>query len=68
MTDRRFIKPAAGLTIHRPDGSPMPAHGEGVDWSVFWQRRLDQGDVEPTTEAAIKKAAAAGAAAKGDDN
>lgn len=65
MTDRRFIKPAEGLTVHRPDSSVMPAHGEGVAWSVFWQRRLDQGDVELTTEAAIKKAIAA--AEKGDD-
>jgi len=59
MGDLRFIKPAEGLTVHEPDGKPMPAAGKGVEWGVFWQRRLDQGDVEPTTKAAIDKAASA---------
>ncbi|MDH7971783.1 DUF2635 domain-containing protein [Sphingomonas sp. AR_OL41] len=66
MSDRRFIKPATGLTVHEPDGNPLPAEGKAVEWGVWWQRRLDQGDVEPTTEAAIKKLI--GATDKGDSN
>jgi hypothetical protein len=56
MNDRRFIKPRDGLAVQEPDGTPLPPHGKGVAWDTYWQRRLDQGDVEPTTEAAVKRA------------
>ncbi|PTS73796.1 DUF2635 domain-containing protein [Sphingomonas sp. HMWF008] len=69
MSDLRYIKPAQGLTIHGPalcDGA-LPAHGKGVEWNSYWQRRLDQGDVVETTEAAVRKAEAATAKTGGDD-
>lgn len=60
----RLIRPKTGLTVRDPiDGSPLPAHGRGVVWSSFWQRRFDDGDVVETDQKAIdaaeKRAAAA---------
>lgn len=69
MIDRRFVKPAPGLTVRDPadGGAPLPPHGKAVVWNSFWQRRLDEAAIVPTTEkevdAAVKKAAAAQAAA-----
>lgn len=74
MSDRRFIKPKDGLTVRDPEtGVALPPHGKGVAWNSHWQRRLDQEDVEPTTEKAVidgeKKAEAManGAADKGGE-
>lgn len=45
MTQRN-IKPAAGLLVRRPDnGRPLAAQGETVEWSAYWQRRFNDGDV-----------------------
>lgn len=55
MTDRRFIKPAEGLTIRDPEtGRVLPPHGAAVTWNAsFWERRLNDGDIAPTTEKAV---------------
>lgn len=51
---RRFIKPKDGLTVRDPENQrALPPHGKGVAWNSFWQRRLDDQDVELTTEAEI---------------
>lgn len=43
---KRTIKPAEGLLVRRPDnGKPLAAQGEDVEWSAYWQRRLNDGDV-----------------------
>lgn len=44
---KRTIKPAQdGLIVRRPDNArPLAANGESVEWSAFWQRRLNEGDV-----------------------
>lgn len=44
---KRTIKPAQeGLIVRRPDNArPLAAKGEEVEWSAFWQRRLNEGDV-----------------------
>lgn len=44
---KRTIKPAQdGLIVRRPDNArPLAANGEAVEWSAFWQRRLNEGDV-----------------------
>lgn len=39
------IKPAAGLTIKKPDGSKLAADGEVVPRNSFWIKRLADGDV-----------------------
>ncbi len=63
MTDQlRYFRPKAGLQVRDPDGGvPLPPHGKGLAWSAYWQRRLDQGDIEPTDAKSVaagdKKAA-----------
>lgn len=42
----RTIRPAEGLLVRRPDnGRPLAAQGEPVEWSAYWQRRFNDGDV-----------------------
>lgn len=55
MTDTRFIKPAKGMTVLDPErgNAVMPAHGRGVVWNSQWQRLLDEGEIEETTEKAV---------------
>ncbi|MEO7691288.1 MAG: DUF2635 domain-containing protein [Sphingomonas sp.] len=54
MEDRRFIKPKEGLTVRDPETNRrLPEHGKGIAWNSFWQRRLDDSDVEYTTEEAV---------------
>jgi len=59
----RYYRPKAGLQVRDPDdgGTPLPAHGKGLTWSAYWQRRLDATDIEPTDEKSVaageKKAA-----------
>lgn len=69
MTDTlRYYRPKPGLQVRDPDsgGAPLPAEGKGLTWSSFWQRRLDDGDIEPTDKKAIA-AAQNGAASKSID-
>lgn len=44
---QKTIKPArAEAIVRRPDNTrPLAAGGETVGWSVYWQRRLDDGDI-----------------------
>lgn len=48
----RFIKPAeAGLVVRRPENrKPLAADGEPVEWTSYWQRRLDDGSVIPAAQ------------------
>jgi hypothetical protein len=39
------ISPAADRRVRHPDGRVLEA-GTEVDWSTYWQRRLDDEDVE----------------------
>lgn len=65
MNDRRFIKPAEGLTLRDPaTGRVLPPHGAAVTWDAsFWERRLNDGDVTPTTEEEVLAGDAAAEAA-----
>lgn len=46
MTQRN-IKPAhAGLIVRRPENArPIAAQGEQLEWSAYWQRRWNEGDI-----------------------
>jgi hypothetical protein len=65
----RYYRPRPGLVVRDPiDGTPLPAHGKGLVWSSFWQRRLDDGDLEETNQKAVEaaeKKAAEGGSEKG---
>jgi len=76
MTDPlRYYRPKPGLQVRDPDngGAPLAAEVKGLAWSSFWQRRLDDGDIEPTDQKAIAAAQNRGAsksaeaAAKGEN-
>jgi hypothetical protein len=41
----RFIKPAPGLKVRKPDGGELKAEGEKVEINSYWLRRLADGDV-----------------------
>lgn len=58
MTDRRFIKPAEGMTVLDParGNKPIAPTGCGVEWSSHWERRLQEEEIEMTTEAEIAAA------------
>jgi hypothetical protein len=46
---KRFLKPAPDRRVLMPAmRTPMPEEGLAVDWSKYWQRRLDDGDVVET--------------------
>lgn len=44
---QQFIKPAReDLVVRRPDNfKRLPATGDTVTWSPFWQKRLDEGSI-----------------------
>ncbi|KEA54674.1 MULTISPECIES: DUF2635 domain-containing protein [Mangrovibacter] len=44
-----FVKPKDGLSVRDPvKGSPLPAEGAEVPNTIFWRRRLSDGDVSIT--------------------
>ncbi len=59
MSDRRFYKPANGLVVRDRAGTVLPPHGKGLEWDSWWQRRLNDGDIEATTEEEMLAAAKA---------
>lgn len=59
MYEPRFIKPVEGRDVRDEHGRALPAHGKGVTWSGLWQRRLNDGDIEPTTRESVEAAEAA---------
>lgn len=56
---KKTIKPAQpGLVVRHPEnGRKLAATGEEVEWSAFWQRRLNDGDVVEATKVVQKKPA-----------
>jgi hypothetical protein len=56
-----FVRPANGLVLRLPDGAgTLPAEGMEVERSLFWDRRIADGDVlvgSPHATAAKKKEA-----------
>ena len=54
-----FIKPKAGLIVRDPiTQRPLAETGEEKPRNAYWLRRERDGDVEKTTKAKAKKAAA----------
>lgn len=55
MTEMIYLKPKEGLRVPQPLGKiPLPPHGRAVVFTTYWRRRLADGDVEKTTEEAVK--------------
>lgn len=54
---KRIIKPARpDLVVRRPEnGQKLAAQGEPVEWSAYWQRRLNEGDVTEVPNSAQEK-------------
>ncbi len=57
MTDQRFVRPAPGRKVRQPIKGmpPLPEAGKVVDWSTYWERALQAGDViegQPTAPGA----------------
>ncbi len=62
--DRITIRPRAGLSVPMHDGTGyLPATGVEVERSLYWQRRLDDSDVEITSAAVAEPAKRKGAEA-----
>jgi hypothetical protein len=61
--DRRLVKPVAGRIVRDPDhgGNPLPEAGTVVDWSTYWHRRLEDGDITATAAPEAKGPASASA-------
>jgi hypothetical protein len=45
VTDKKFLKPVAGITLPLPDGREWPAEGEWVDVDQYVRRRIADGDL-----------------------
>jgi len=46
MPETLYLKPADGLTVIDPaTGKALPAEGMPVESSLYWMRRLREGDV-----------------------
>jgi len=55
MNKKRFVKPAGGLRVRKPDGRILSADGAWVEWSGYWMRRLAEGSVIPANPPKPKK-------------
>lgn len=40
-----FVRPRDGLVLRMPEGGTLPAEGMEVARSLFWDRRIADGDV-----------------------
>lgn len=66
MTDQKYLRPAAGITLPLADGRPWPQEGAFVDVDQYVRRRLADGDVvEATPPAAADPADEAPSTRKG---
>ncbi len=45
MTNKIFIKPKNGLTVLKPDHTPLKVEGVEVAASAYWLRRIKDGEV-----------------------
>lgn len=56
MTQRITVVPAAGRAVPDPQaGNLLPAEGREVTDSVWWRRRLADGDITIKQAKAVKK-------------
>ena len=44
--DLVWVRPCEARFVRTPSGNPLSAMGDQVSWQPFWQRRLDDGDIE----------------------
>lgn len=52
--EQRTISPAPDRRVHHPDGQLLEER-TAVDWTPYWQRRLDDEDIELVADARSKK-------------
>jgi hypothetical protein len=46
MSEKKvLVKPVEGLRVRQPNGQLLPAEGKAVNHSIYWQRRINEGDV-----------------------
>ena len=45
MSESKYLKPAAGITLPLPDGRPWPAEGAMVEVDQYVRRRIADGDL-----------------------
>jgi len=45
VTERKFLKPVAGISLPLPDGRAWPESGEWVDIDQYVRRRMADGDL-----------------------
>jgi len=60
MSEQKFLRPADGVKVRRPDGGHLAEAGENVEMDNYWRRRLTQGDVvevKPAADAVVARAA-----------
>jgi hypothetical protein len=43
---KTIIRPREGLRVRKPNGQQLQVSGEPVVWNSYWQRRLQDGDIE----------------------
>lgn len=63
MSEQKFLRPAAGVKVRRPDGGHLPEDGATIEMTSYWQRRLADGDViqsKPAAPAAVDRVPEAG--------
>lgn len=46
----KMIKRAGDNPVRKPGGGYLSDEAEAVRWSPYWQRRLDDGDIEIVTK------------------
>ncbi|PKP93196.1 MAG: DUF2635 domain-containing protein [Alphaproteobacteria bacterium HGW-Alphaproteobacteria-16] len=57
MKLKRWIKPVGDAPVLDPDtGRALPIEGDEVEWGIWWQRRMNDGDVVETSETAVRRA------------
>jgi hypothetical protein len=46
MSELKNIRPASTAQVRHANGTALDPKGEAVTWSTWWQRRLNDGDIE----------------------
>jgi hypothetical protein len=53
LTDKKFYKPAEGVSLPLSDGRPWPTEGDWIDLDQYARRRIADGDIVAAKPPAI---------------